>query len=459
MKHVVIRAMALVAATALAGCVGPRPNAPSAAAVSPPAAWRGEFASSAEVAAGWWTGFGDPVLSRIVETALANNVDVAIAAARVEEARGQFRFAHGQLMPSVGAGGVVRRERFLNPFGQGIHQTVDRAEVGISYDLDLFGRLRNTSEAARAALLATEAARDTVQLAVASAAAGGYIGLRALDARLLVLKETLGARASSLRIAQRRAQAGYAAQLELHQAEAEYRATEQQIPAIELAIARQEDALSVLLGQSPRAIERGLELSWITSPPVPGTLPSTLLRRRPDLAQAEQQIVAADRSLDAARAAFLPSIQLSAAAGFVDSTLIGDPIDIFSIGGSILAPLYQGDRLRAQADVAAARRDQAAFVYRKLALNAFREVEDALVALQRTSEQEDVLRQQRDALSQALTQASNRYRAGYSSYLEQLDAQRGMLSADLSLVQVRADRLAAAVNLFQALGGGWSTPQ
>ena len=184
-------------------------------------------------------------------------------------------------------------------------------------------------------------------------------------------------------------------------------------------------------------------------------LPSELLRRRPDIAQAEQPIVAADRSLDAARAAFLPSIRLGAAGGYVDSTLIADPVGIFSIGGSILAPLFEGGRLRAQADVAAARRDQAAYFYRKVALNAFREVEDALAALQRTSEQELVLRQQRDALARALVQATNRYRAGYSSYLEQLDAQRGLLSADLSLVQANNDRLSAAVNLFQALGGGW----
>ena len=234
------------------------------------------------------------------------------------------------------------------------------------------------------------------------------------------------------------------------------RATEQLVPALELAVSRQENGLSVLLGENPRAIERGLMLSDLTTPTVPTMLPSELLRRRPDISQAELSIVAADRSLDAARAAFLPSIRLGAAGGYVDSTLIGDPVGIFSVGGSILAPLFEGGRLRAQADFAAARRDEAAYAYRKVALNAFREVEDALAALQRISEQEEVLRQQRDALARALVQATNRYRAGYSSYLEQLDAQRGLLSADLSLVQASNDRLGAAVNLFQALGGGWT---
>jgi multidrug efflux system outer membrane protein len=184
-------------------------------------------------------------------------------------------------------------------------------------------------------------------------------------------------------------------------------------------------------------------------------LPSQLLRHRPDIAQAEQLIVAADRSLDAARAAFMPSIGLGVSGGYVNSTLIANPVGIFSLGGSVLAPIYEGGRLHAQADIAATRRDQAAYAYRRAALNAFREVEDALAAIQRTREQELVLRQERDVLAQALVQATNRYRAGYSSYLEQLDAQRGLLSADLSLVQASTDRLSATVSLFQALGGGW----
>jgi NodT family efflux transporter outer membrane factor (OMF) lipoprotein len=295
-----------------------------------------------------------------------------------------------------------------------------------------------------------------VLLAVASSATTGYIGLRALDARLSVLEQTLVARQSSLRIAQRRFASGYATRLELEQAEAEYRATEQQIPLARLAIARQEHALTLLLGENPRAMERGLALSQLTAPSAPDLLPSSLLRRRPDIAQAEQQIVAADASLDAARAAFMPTISLAATGGYIDSTLIGDPVSVFSLGGSILAPIYQGGRLRAQADAAAARRDQAALAYRKAALTAFREVEDALAALVRAAEQEAALRMQRDALARALEQATNRYRAGYSSYLEQLDAQRGLLSAELALVQVRSDNLTAAVSLFQALGGGWS---
>lgn len=452
-----MRVLACLTAGLLAACVGPRPDAPADTAVIAPAAWRDGAVANVEVAVEWWEGFGDPILTQVVQRALASNVDIAIAAARVEEARAQFVAARGQLLPSVDFAAGGRRERFLDAFGQDSTQTAGRAELGASYELDLFGRLRNASESARASLVATQAARDGVTLAVASTAAAGYIGLRALDARLTVVRETLVAREGSLRIAQRRARSGYATELELKQAEAEYHATEQLIPQVQLAIARQENGLSVLLGENPRAIERGAMLSALTTPAVPSMLPSELLRRRPDIAQAEQLIVASDRSLDAARAALLPRIQLGASGGYVDTTLIADSVGIFSLGGSILAPIFEGGRLRAQADAAAARRDQAAYFYRKVALNAFREVEDALAAFQRTKEQELALRLQREALAQALVKATNRYLAGYSSYLEQLDAQRGLLSADLSLVQANNERLNAAVSLFQALGGGWAS--
>jgi NodT family efflux transporter outer membrane factor (OMF) lipoprotein len=442
---------------ALAGCgAGERPAAPSTAVVLPPAGWRDSVEGDAATAADWWRGFGDPVLAAVVEKALANNSDILIAAARVEEARAQFKLARAQQLPTLsGVFGGKARDRSVSPFGTPEEQSAAQGTLSVTYDLDLFGRLANATESARAALLASQAARDNVRLAVAASAAGGYITLLGLDARLAVLRDTLKARADSLHLATRRAEAGYAPRLDLAQAEAEYRATEQLIPTLVLAIRRQEDGLSLLLGENPRAIARGGALVALVLPGVGGGLPADLLRRRPDIAAAEQQLVAADRSLDSARAAFLPSVQLNAAAGYVASTLLSDPIGIWTIGGSILAPLFQGGRLTAQANAAAARRDQAAFAYRRAALTAFREVEDALAAVQRTAEQEQALSAQRNALADALRLATNRYRAGYSPYLEQLDAQRGLLAAELSLAQVRADRLNAVVSLYQALGGGW----
>lgn len=437
---------------------GPRLGPPAAASIAPPPQWRGGAAADAAgMASDWWTAFGDPVLDGLVTAALANNDDIAIAAARVEEARARFADARGQQLPAVNLVGGGARSQSVNAFGQQVEQWAAQGEVRASYDLDLFGRLKSSSEAARAQLLASEYSRDTVRLAIASAVAGGYVQLRLLDARLEVLRKTLGARAASLSLIRRRTEAGYGTQLELAQAEAEYEAAAQQIPAVELAIARQENGLSILLGQPPATIARGRDLSNLAAPKVPVALPAALLRRRPDLAAAEQQIVAADRSLDAARAAFMPDISLTASGGFVASSLLsGDPLSVFSLGGSLLAPIFNGGRLRAQADGAAARRDQAAFVYRRAALTAFREVEDGMAAERYLGEQERAVIAQRDALARALRNATNRYREGYPPYLEQLDAERGLLASELALLQVRGDRLLAGIALHQALGGGWT---
>lgn len=443
-------------ALSLAGCAGPRPLAPLDAAVQPPAAWRTASTSGAPADAAWWQGFDDPALSQVVETALAHNTDVALAAARVEEARAQYRLAEAQRLPNLSGAGGVARQRDVSAFGTSQTQTAGQAQLSVSYDIDLFGRLAGASAAARAALLATEAGRDSVRLAVAATAASGYVNLRALDARLIVLRETLAARTESRRLTRRRSDAGYSPRLETEQAEAEYRATEQLIPGVEAAITRQENGLSVLLGASPREIARGRELARIGVPALPGALPADLLRRRPDVVQAEQQMVAADRSLDAARAAFMPNLQLSAAGGLVASSLLDDPIRVFSLGGSVLAPILDGGRLRAQQGVVAARRDQAAYAYRKVALTAFREVEDALAAEQSARQQAVSLEAQHEAVAAALALATNRYQAGYSPYIEKLDAQRSLLAVELSLIQVRADRLNALIALYQGVGGGWS---
>jgi NodT family efflux transporter outer membrane factor (OMF) lipoprotein len=408
--------------------------------------------------ADWWRSFDDPALSALVETALARNTDVAIAAARVEEARAQFQLAQAQRLPNLVGSASGGRQRDVSPFGTPREQTLGQAQVSIAYDLDLFGRLANASEAARAALLATEAGRDSVRLAVAATAASGYINLRALDARLEVLHNTLETRAETLKLAKRRADTGYGPLFDQRQAEAEYHGAEQLIPTVEAAIARQENGLAVLLGENPRAIARGRSLAELTPPEVPAGLPASLLRRRPDLTQAEQQLVAADRTLDAARAAFMPNVQLTAAGGRVASSLLDDPINVFFVGGSVLAPIFDAGRLQAQQGIAAARRDQAAFAYRRTALSAFREVDDALSTERRSAEQEVALLAQREALEQVLALATHRYKEGYSPYLEQVDARRVLLAVEISIVQARADRLNAAVALFQALGGGWTAP-
>ena len=452
------RAWAVVVCLAVAGCAGPRPQIPAEASVTAPPSWREtSHDTAAPVTATWWDAFGDPALTRAVATALANNTDIYLAAARVEEAQGEFHLARAQLLPNVTAQGGGGRERSVNAgFGIPELQNAGQANVGLSYDLDLFGQLATARDAAYARLLSRADSRESVRLAVAASTAGGYITLAALDARLVVLRETLVQRANSLNVIRRRTETGYSTQLDLAQAEAEYRAAAQLIPAAELAIAHQENGLSVLFGSAPREVQRGRELNAFVVPDIPAAVPSELLRRRPDIAAAEEQLVAADATLDSARAAFMPSIQLSASGGVAASTLFQpSAIWIWALGAAFSAPIFDSGRLQAQQETAAARRNQAAYAYKNTALTAFREVEDGLASVRLLDEQEKALVAQRDALAHALKLATRRYRAGYSPYLDQLDAERSLLSAELSLVQSRADRLSAAVDLYRALGGGW----
>lgn len=446
-----------ILALLVSACAGSRPATPPAAAVTPPAQWReGRAGSPTAIDAQWWRSFGDATLDGLVEAALVRNADIAIAAARVEEARAQFAAARGARMPQVQAAGTGGRTRNVNPFGMDVDQWAMQGEIQASFDLDLFGRLRNSAAAAKAQLLATEDSRATVRLAIAAGVVSGYVQLRTFDERRAILRRTLDARADTLKLIRRRAEAGYGSQLDLAQAEAEYQAAAQVLPTVDLAITKIENGLSILLDRAPGPIARGSALTALSVPAIPSQLPARVLRQRPDIAAAEQQIVAADRALDAVRAAFLPDIKLAASGGGVASSLLpDDPLSIFSLGGSILAPIFNGGRIRAQADGAAARRDQAAFAYRRAALAAFREVEDGMASVERYGEQEAVLTRQQAALLRVQQLASRRYREGYSPYLEQLDAERSLLSAQLSLVQARSDRLLASAALFQALGGGW----
>jgi NodT family efflux transporter outer membrane factor (OMF) lipoprotein len=420
-------------------------------------AWRTDGGPTASPERDWWRAFGDPAMTALVEAALVNNTDIAIAAARVREARANLAVTRAQTLPTIDAAIGGGRSRSVNAFGQPSEQNFAQPQIQAAYEIDLFGRLADQTSAARNNYFASQAARDTVQLSVAATVAGNYVILRGLDARLEVARDTVRARAESLRIARSRVDRGYSPRLEVAQAQAEYDATAQIVPQIELAITATEDALSLLVGETPRAVDRGKALDHLTAPAIPDGLPSELLRRRPDVAQAEFQLAASDDNLAAARKRFLPQVRLTGAAGAAFSTLLADPISIWSIGGSILAPLFEGGRLRGQAEAAGAQRDQAAFAYRRTALTAFREVEDALAAVRRIDEQIAFAQSQRDALAEGLRLATNRYREGYSPYLEQLDAQRGLLGAELSLIQLRADALSARIRLFQAMGGGWST--
>lgn len=439
---------------ALAGCTcDVRPaEVPS---VPVPAEWRSEMGSDTPIDAAWWRSFGDPQLTALVERALANNSDLGISAGQIREARGNLTAVSAQLLPELDAGMTGGRSRSVSAFGKPLVQNFAQPQILASYEIDLFGRLGDREGAAHDIVLAEEAAHAAARLSTASTTVAAYITLLGLDARLDVARRTLSARADSLRVARSRAGLGYAPRLELDQAEAEYQAALQIIPQAQIAIAKVEDELSQLTGETPHAIARGVKLDELMNADVAPGLPSELLRRRPDIAQAERRLAATDRLLSAARKRFLPRLAFSASDGAAISSLF-DPISIWSMGGSVLAPIFDGGRIAGAAEAAAGQRDQAAYAYRRVVLSAFRETEDALAAIRRSDQRVTAAAAQRDALQSALQRATRRYREGYSPYIEQLDAERQLLVAQLDYVQARTEAFNARVQLFAALGGGWS---
>jgi len=448
----------LVAALGLSACASSHgDNLRAAAQIVPPASWRATHDGAAQpISATWWSAFGDAQLAAYVEAARAHNTDLAVAEARVREAQASAQVARSGLLPSLRAAIGAQDARDLNAFGVATDTLAAQTQVQVAYEVDLWGRVRALDRAGRNALAASQAGRESVALSVSAATARSYIVLLSLDEQLRISRDTLASREGARHVARRRADAGYSSQLEATQAEVEYEAAVQRVAALELAMRRQENAFRALIGEPPGEVPRGRFANLVLPSAIQSGAPSHLLARRPDIAQAEANLAAADSNLAAARAAFLPQVQLSAAAGllFVDGLAIS-PVDIWSAGGSVLAPIFDAGRLRAQVDGANARRDQAAFAYRSIVLNAFAETENALQGAVRLGEQRQALERQRAAAARALTIATNRYAAGYASYLEQLDAQRGLFSVELGLVQTREAELSNAVALYLALGGGY----
>lgn len=449
----------LLAALLLAGCAHPPAQLQDPGLVLP-SEWRTPIGPEAQLAHDWWRAFGDPVLTHWVELALAQNYDIATAAARVAEARGTEQVARAALFPTLDFSLSNSRGRTLNAFGQPSTTSTITPVFQAAYEVDLFGRIREQVSAASASTEATIVGREAAALAVAAATASGYITLRALDAKLRILQDTVEQRGQAVRLARGRAEVGYTSDLEWKQAQAEYESIAQQVPPAELAIERQEHALAVLTGQAPADIARGLQVTELKPPAIPDGLPSDLLRRRPDIVQAEWTLAAADANLAVSRAQFLPTLRLTGTFGDVlVSSLNYNPIRIWSLGESVLAPIFEGGRLEGQFAGADARRLQAVLAYQRTVLTALREVEDSLSTVTRAREQRVRVQAQRTVLTDVVRHARNRYVAGYASFLDLLDAQRNVLNADLAEVQTVADELNGLVALSQAMGGGWeSTP-
>lgn len=451
----------------LAGCaIGPDYQRP---ATDLPADWRAGTAQPGDLRADWCRLFNDPVLERLVAETLDNNRDLVVAVARVDEARAQLGIARADQLPRLDGQGSSARgllsHRGLSPAVEG-HDTyyLHNASGILSWELDLWGKYRRASEAARANLLASEAARNAVVLSLTAETVRGYFDLRTLDQQLAIARRTQTTRESALTIRDARFRMGLTSELDYRQAEAEVATARTAVHDFESRVAAAEAGLSVLLGRSPREIvdgqvERGQSLEAITLPPeVPAGLPSELLERRPDLRQAEQELIAANARIGVAKAAYLPSISLTGLFGN-EST---DLAELFTgasrtwqYAGKATMPIFDFGRVHAGVKVAEARQRMLLAQYEKAIQNAFRETQVALVENVKRRQVASSLDEQVAALRRSAQLARMRYENGYSAYLELLDAERQLFQAEIEQATARRNRLVAAVDLCKALGGGW----
>lgn len=445
--------MALMAS----GCATEVEKAPTSLPI--PDSWRHQVGPSAAPEAQWWQRFGDDNLNRLVNQALQHNSDILIARSRVDQYRAQLRAAQGDNFPTLSAGVAATHQRALSAVtGQPYENAVFQGLLQANYEVDLWGSRSNSIRASQASLDAQRAAASAAELTVASSVASGYLSLCALDEQLRVTEATLATRENSLNLAQRQFETGYTSRLEWMQAASEYQTAKAQVPQLQHQIEQQENALSVLVGMNPREIARTRNFDHIKPQTLPSLLPSPLLNRRPDIVQAQRQLIAADASLASAQADLLPSLNLTAT-GTLESyqlhQLLDNPFRLWSIGGSILAPLLNREALTAQVDVAMAARNQALYGYEKVVRSAFSEVDNALDAIRRSQEQLTELQKQEGYVTEAYRIARNRYQNGYASYLDELDAQRTLFSTQLNIVSVKNTLLLAQIDLYRSLGGGW----
>lgn len=454
-----------VIALALGGCtVGPNYVRP---AVDTPPSWRMTDAEAKDLAnTAWWGQFNDPVLDNLIRVALRENLDLQIASARVDEFAGRYGFVRADLFPQVGGNAAAGRQRFTeetgntNPPGTNFTLSNYSATLGATWELDVWGRIRRATEAARAELVGSEEGRRAVILSLVGSVAGSYVNLRDLDRQLEIAKETAKSRGESLALFKLRFEGGFTSEVEYVQVKSQYEEAMATIPAVEKAITQQENALSVLLGRNPGPISRGKTIDQLALPSVPAGLPSELLSRRPDILLAEQNLIAANARIGVAKAAYYPAISLTgffgAASTDLDKLFTG-PARVWSYSAPITMPIFTAGKIAGDVQAAEAFQRQTLFGYRQAIQTAFREVDDALVDQARTREQLAAQASQVGALQKYVELSQLRFDNGYASYLEVLDAQRSLFNAQLSYTQNQGVLFQSLVNLYKAMGGGWVT--
>lgn len=457
------RAITTLAALGLAACtVGPNFVQPPADA---PPAWRVSYETAANVAnTRWWELFGDPVLTELVESALRDNRDLVVAAARVDAFIGQLQTTRSQYYPQAGYGFNANRNRGSlatsppPPEGTDPYSTLFQGALDAKWQLDLFGRVRRQSEAAQARVYATEQGRRGVVLTLVTAVTASYIALRALDRQLEVSQHTAQNNANTVRIFHLRHKGGVVSRLEVEQAQSQYQQALAAIPALEQRIAVQENLIASLQGRNPYPIPRGKSLEQLVLPAIPGDLPASLLARRPDILQAEQDMIAANADVGAALALYYPQINLTASVGSISAALtnfLSGPATVWAIAAGLTGPLFTAGSIEGQ--VASAKATSAATVaaYQQTIFIAFRETNDALAGTVKKRDEYAAQARRVTSLREYARLSRVRFNNGYAGYMEVLYAENELFAAELAAVQSYADAYTQLVAVYRAMGGGW----
>ncbi len=453
------RILVFTFACLMCGCaVGPKYQRPQVQIPAPAASSSQSFGDLR-----WFEVFQDESLAELIRTATSDNFEVLIAANRMLQAQEQVRIARGQLLPQANVGFTPQRGiNNLNVLIQGDRATaatIYTLSGGASWEIDLWGKLRSQTRAARANFLAAKENRDVVLQSLVTALAQSYIGLRELDNELVIAKANLLTVQESFDLTQIREKGGVSTLVEVRQAETLVQTAKRAIPLIEQQIVIQENTINFLLGRNPGNVPRGRTLQQQNFPSlVPEGLPSSLLERRPDIRLAEQQLIAANAQIGVAKAALFPTMSLTASGGSISNALkelFASGTQFWSLGGSLVQPIFAGGILRANYRLTKLQKEQLVLQYAKACQQGFREVADALVSVEKTRE----ARIHQEALTKTLADQQQlswaRYRGGVTAFLEVLDTQRQYFSAQQSLSQAQRDELLAAIALYKALGGGW----
>jgi len=458
-----IQLIALALVVLISGCmVGPDYERP---AIDLPPTFRYEAADARETAnAEWWKAFQDPALEALVDEALANNLTVKVAAANILQAAGVLTQVRSPLFPQITYDGGGTRQRFSESGSLPLSSLVENPRNdfqlagGVNWEIDLWGRIRRLSEAAQADLLATREARRGVILSLVAAVAESYLQLRGLDAQLEIAMRTLKAYGESVKLFELQFQHGQVSLMTVEQARSQYQTAAAAIPQIESQIGQTENALSILVGRNPGPVRRGRSIQDLALPAIPAGLPSQLLERRPDLAQAEQNLIAANAQIGAAKALYFPSVSLTGILGTQSaelSDLFSGPARTWSYSGSFVGPIFTAGAISGQVKQAEAARQAALLSYRNTILNAFSDVENALVARRKLSDQLGARENLVASLREYARLAWMQYNSGYTPYLTVLNAESQLFPAELDYAQTKTALLSAYVNLYKAMGGGW----